>query len=174
MCGKCWTRIVKLSEDVDIDSFSCGEPVIDTWFHRDALEYQEEGSCTVYVAVNDNNVIVGFFSLNMYYLQKRSTPDAIKAGITQGGNIPTVLLGRFGVSTLFRGEGFRSRGGVRQGPLLIREAILKAQSLAGDVGCRLMYVQALDDGLIGWYRNQGFTSMPNHPRNLVLDLHHYR
>lgn len=43
---------------LDVDSFSCGEQVIDTWFHRDALEYQEEGSCTVYVAVNDNNVIV--------------------------------------------------------------------------------------------------------------------
>lgn len=52
----------------------------------------------------------------------------------------------------------------------IAEAVSKARELAKAVGCRLMYVNALNDGLAAWYRRQGFLSLPSKPNSLVLDL----
>lgn len=168
--GKKWDRIVKLDDTIDIDGFACGEPEIDIWLHKDALEQQEERGCTVYVAVAPDGAVVGFFSLSMHYLQKRTVPDDVKNGIGISGNIPCVLLGRFGIDMRFRGREYREAGGVPQGPMLIREAIARASVIADSVGCRLMYVQAMNDGLVGWYEKQGFTSLPKSHRNMVLDL----
>ena len=78
--GKKWDRIVKLDDTIDIDGFACGEPEIDIWLHKDALEQQEERGCTVYVAVAPDCAVVGFFSLSMHYLQKRTVPDDVKTG----------------------------------------------------------------------------------------------
>jgi hypothetical protein len=95
----------------------------------------------------------------------------VKDGIDlQQGNIPCILLGQFGVDSRFRGANREKRGCAPQGPLLIQEAISIAQNLADSVGCRAMYVQALNNDLVQWYVRQGFTSFPNKPRNLILDL----
>jgi hypothetical protein len=171
MAGELWQRIVRLNPDIDIVDFSCGEPTIDMWFQKNAVEQQEQRGCTVYVALDASDVIIGFFSLNMYYLQKRILPDPVKDGIAlQQGNIPCILLGQFGVDSRFRGANREKRGCAPQGPLLIQEAISIAQNLADSVNCRAMYVQALNDDLVQWYVRQGFTSFPNKPRNLILDL----
>ena len=169
LTGELWSRIDRLDDTLDVSDFHCGEPEIDIWLHRDALQQQEEGGCAVYVAVDADGVVIGFFSLSMHYMQNRAVPESVKAGISLSGNIPCVLLGRFGVDSRFRSREYRAGGGVAQGPLLIREAIAQAKILAGGVGCRLMYVQALNDGLIDWYARQGFVSMPK-PRNMLLDL----
>lgn len=171
--GALWTRIVKLDNEVRIDEFRCGEQEIDLWLQKEALERQEAGGCTVYAAIADDKRVIGFFSLSMHHLQKRVIPSGVSDTLEIGGDIPCVLLGRFGVSLHCRGEEYRRAGGVPQGPLLIREAIRKAKRLADSVGCRLMYVQALNDDLIGWYNRQGFISMPKNPRNMVLDLKKY-
>ena len=170
MSGELWSRIDRLDDTLDVSDFRCGEPEIDIWLHRDALQQQEEGGCTVYVAVDADGVVIGFFSLSMHYLQNRAVPEPVKAGVSLSGNIPCVLLGRFGVDSRFHGREYRANGNDAQGPLLIRKAIAQAKSIAGTVGCRLMYVQALNDGLIDWYARQGFVSMPKNRRNMLLDL----
>ena len=106
----------------------------------------------------------------MHYLQRRTVPGTVKEELSLSGNIPCVLLGRFGVDSRFRGEKYRDNGGISQGPLLIREAIAQAKKSADSIGCRLMYVQAMNDDLVKWYAKQGFASMPKNPRNMALDL----
>ena len=108
--------------------------------------------------------------MSMHYLQRRTVPGTVKEELSLSGNIPCVLLGRFGVDSRFRGEKYRANGGISQGPLLIREAIAQAKKSADSIGCRLMYVQAMNDDLVKWYAKQGFASMPKNPRNMALDL----
>lgn len=171
MCRR-WDKIERLGYDLSIDDFSCGEHDIDIWFHGYALEEQENGNCSVHVAVDSRGAIVGFFSLSMYYLQRRVLPSEARGGMPDRmvSNVPTVLLGKMGVDARFKGSAWREAGNDPQGPLLLKEAVKIAKRTAHDVGCRLMYVQALNDDLIEWYRAQGFTSMPTKPKNLVLDL----
>lgn len=165
MCRKAWDRIVRLEADVDLTGFECGEPDLDLWLQRDAFEWQEESRCTVYLAVTGENEIVGFFSLSMYHLQSR----AVKGAVDASGNIPAVLLGKFGVDKRFRGPNRESRGCGHQGTLLMREIIGKARLISKDIACRLLYVEALNDRLVPWYEKRGFTSLQN-PRKMVLDL----
>ncbi|AKV55540.1 GCN5-related N-acetyltransferase [Bifidobacterium actinocoloniiforme DSM 22766] len=168
--GVLWDRVVKLDETIELDKFLCGESEIDIWLQKDAWEQQEHGSCTVYVALGTDGTIIGFFSLNMYYLQFRALPEDVKPGMGITGNIPCVLLGRLGVNQKFRHGGRKSLGCDRQGPLLLKEAIMKARSLAENVGCRAMYVQALNEDLVPWYRDHGFHSLPGNSKKLVRDL----
>lgn len=162
-----WSHIVTLSEEIDLDSFSCGENEIDIWLHRDALEMQDTGRCVVHVAIADDGSIVGFFTLSTHYLQRKSLPDDSRNSLV-GGNIPAVLLGRLGVE-----KRYQHREGATcspQGPLLVREAMLKARTISEVAGCRLLYVQALSADLIPWYQGLGFKSMPSKPTNLFLDI----
>lgn len=156
-----WTQICLLETTTPIADFSCGEPEIDIWIQRDALEQQEQGSCKVYVALNEHNQVIGFFSLSMYSLQKRVTPPIDSAPSTS--NIPCILLGKFGIHHEFQKQ--------QQGALLIKIAKQYAHTISQQVGCRLMYVQTLRPELIPWYRKQGFTSLPKTEKNLVYDLH---
>lgn len=146
-------------------SFECGEPDIDLWLQRDAFEWQEASRCTVYLAMTGENEIVGFFSLSMYYLQSR----AVKESVAASGNIPTILLGKFGVDRSFRGSNREARGCGHQGALLMREIINKARQISEQIACRLLYVEALNDALIPWYGQHGFISLSN-PRKMILDL----
>lgn len=171
MTGKCWDSIELLTDETDITRFCCGVPEIDLWFQGYALEAQDESGCAVYVALRADGSVVGFFTLSMYMLQKRSLPGDTRERVELiPGNIPAVLLGKFGVDSRYRGREWRDAGNVPQGPLLIAEAVSKARELAKAVGCRLMYVNALNDGLAAWYRRKGFLSLPSKPNSLVLDL----
>lgn len=171
MCTQAWDRIVALDDDVNLDGFRCGEPDIDLWLQRDAREWQETSRCTVYLAMTDANEIVGFFSLSMHALQVQ----VVKGVVDVSGNakVPTILLGKFGVDERFRGRNRTALGCGRQGPLLMREIIDRARQMSALVACRLLYVEALNDGLIAWYERQGFHSMKN-PRKMILDLRQAR
>ena len=67
-------------------------------------------------------------------------------------------------------RGIEGGSGEMRATCHIAEAVSKARELAKAVGCRLMYVNALNDGLAAWYRRQGFLSLPSKPNSLVLDL----
>lgn len=171
MDGKCWDSIGLLTDEMDTSSFCCGVPEIDLWFQGYALQAQDESGCAVYVASRSDGSVVGFFTLSMYSLQKRALPGDTKQRVEPlPGNITAVLLGRFGVDSRYRGREWREAGNAPQGPLLIAEAISTARVLARAVGCRLMYVNALNDDLAEWYRGQGFLSLPSKPNSLVFDL----
>lgn len=132
------------------------------WVHRDALEQQEESSCAVHVALDDNDTIIGIFTLSSYYLQHRVIPQQTKNDTNLSGNIPCVLLGRLAVNKEYQGQA--------QGNLLVKEAIQRAREHSVNVGCRFLYMQALNDDLIEWYKKLGFVSLPKNPRNMLFDL----
>lgn len=132
------------------------------WVHRDALEQQEESSCAVHVALDDNDTIIGIFTLSSYYLQHRVIPQQTKNDTNLSGNIPCVLFGRLAVNKEYQGQA--------QVSLLVKEAIQRAREHSVNIGCRFLYTQALNDDLIEWYKKLGFVSLPKNPRNMLFDL----
>ncbi len=92
-----WNRIVTV-EDIDpslMDSFSCGNEQMDSWFLTKALSWCYLGFCQVYIALGSDG-IVGFFSLSPTSVR----PVELTRSQRHGKNSmehPGILLGRIAV-----------------------------------------------------------------------------
>lgn len=155
-------NITTLSETVQVDSFACGETEMDDWFHNQALRFHKGNMATVHVCLDQGDNVLGFFTLNSYYLQRRTLPKS-SASDMAGGNIPVTLLGRLGVCCSHQDCGL--------GKWLVGQAKQLSSGLSTVCAARFLYVQAKSDTLIDWYKEQGFKSLPSNPRKMLFDLH---
>ena len=78
------------------------------------------------------------------------------------GAIPAMLLGKMGVNSAYKGVGC--------GTHVLNHAMLFACNASQICASRLMVVDALNDGLVGWYERRGFTRLPGKPRRLVCKM----
>jgi hypothetical protein len=56
-------RIEPLGTKQDRSGFSCGQPALDDWFRRRAGQHDRRNVARVFVAIDDERGIVGFYSL---------------------------------------------------------------------------------------------------------------
>ena len=62
--------------------------------------------------------------------------------------VPTILLGRLAVDARYQGHHI--------GAQLLRDAILRAQSIASELGARALVVDPIDESAAAFYRHYGF------------------
>jgi hypothetical protein len=67
----------KLSSSHHISDFNSGEPILDEWLRRRALQNQEKGASRTYVTCIENKVI-GFYSLAAGALTHQQASTSIK------------------------------------------------------------------------------------------------
>lgn len=152
--NKAWDKIVKYDTEVDISEFTCGNNEMDLWFRRDAFEWHQHNKCTVYLALNAQNRVVGFYTLSAHSVQTRIVPQKVQEEVKGQGNWPCLLLGRFAVDKQFRG----------QGHLLLDEAIGTARIVQQEAGVQFLFVEAIDDEVSDWYEEHGFYRSPKNSR----------
>lgn len=158
--NKAWDKIVKYDTEIDISEFTCGNNEMDLWFRQDAFEWHQHNKCTVYLALNAQNRVVGFYTLSAHYVQTRIVPRQVQEEVKGQGNWPCLLLGRFAVDKQFRG----------QGHLLLDEAIETARSVQQEVGVQFLFVEAINDEVSDWYEGHGFHRSPKNRRHLLYPL----
>jgi predicted N-acetyltransferase YhbS len=81
---------------------------------------------------------------------KRNMPDPI----------PAMLIGRLAVDARWQGKGI--------GPGMLRAAIIKSLEVANVVGMQAIFVHALDEEAMAFYKAAGFNSSPLHPMTLMI------
>lgn len=57
-----WTRVEPRNNTTQIDNFSCGEPIIDNWFHQNSAQEHTGKRVITHVCVDHVGQVVGFFS----------------------------------------------------------------------------------------------------------------
>jgi len=141
-------------------AFSCGQPELDEWFHRRAGQDEKRNVARVFVAVDDELGVVGFYSLSSYTLALTDFPEEISKKLPRYDAIPAALIGR-----LARDERVRGR---RIGELLIADAVRRILAAGRSVAVFAIVVDAKDERAIAFYRNFGFISFPSQPARLFL------
>jgi len=146
----------------DRESFSSGEPALDDWFRKVASQDQKRNIARVFVAVDsdDNNALVGFYSLSTFSIALEDLPDELARKLPRYGSIPAALIGRLARAESARGQGI--------GELLLADAIKRILSVGESLAVYAIVVEAKNEHAAAFYRTFGFVTFPDSPRRLFL------
>jgi GNAT superfamily N-acetyltransferase len=144
-----------------IDGFDSGEGSLNTWLARHARAAGGAGSAKTYVITDaeKGGRVVGYHALAAASVEHREATERATKGMGQY-EIPAVLLCRLAVDHSVQGRGL--------GALLLRDAMLRAVSVAEEVGVRLLLAHALNDSARAFYMKFGFDESPTDEMNLQI------
>ena len=140
--------------------FSCGQSDLDDWFRRRAGQDEKRNVARVFVAVDDEIAVVGFYSLGSFTLTLPDLPEEIARKLPRYDAIPAALIGR-----LARDERVRGRG---VGELLLADAIRRILEASRTLAVFAIVVDAKDERAVSFYESFGFRPFPSRPDRLFL------
>ena len=153
-------RIEPLGSQHDRTSFSCGQPDLDAWFRQRAGQDERRNIAQVFVAVDDQIGIVGFYSLGAFTLALNDVPADLARKLPRYEAIPAALIGRLARDERARGQGL--------GDLLLADAITRTLGASRALAVFAIVVDAKDERAEQFYRAFGFQSFPSRPDRMFM------
>lgn len=147
-------RIERLAEEHDRSSFRCGNETMDRWFADHAWTAQRQDSARTFVLIDDDEQVIGFYSLTMGSVEKAAAPSRLVRGLPRHP-VPMVLLARLAIDASTRGQGL--------GSSLLFEALHRAALAAEHAAARLIAVDPIDDDARRFYKRWGFKTVDSDP-----------
>jgi GNAT superfamily N-acetyltransferase len=151
-------RIEKLHRAHVVEQFTCGQPELDRFLVRHALQAQQANSSQTYVALSGNQ-LVGFYTIVAGEVRHADAPERVGKGMPRHP-IPLLVLARLAVHSKAQGRGI--------GAGLLLDALGRALQVADMIGVRALAVHAKDDRAVSFYRHFGFTPSPTDARHLFM------
>ena len=139
-------------------SFASGEPVLDEWLKKLAVQATRRDGARTYV-VCDGARVVGYYSLCAFQLERETAPERAQFGALP---IPAILLARLAVDRDWQGSGLGRR--------LVVHAASTSVAVADQVGARVLVVHALHQVAAAFYRRLGFTPFESQPLSLYMTM----
>ncbi|MDP3208969.1 MAG: GNAT family N-acetyltransferase [Rhodoglobus sp.] len=152
-------RTRKLEPADPVREFRCGQPDLDEWIGRYALASQQAGMSTVFVSMSAAS-IAGYYALATGGVDPADAPARVSKGVPRHP-VPVILLTRLAVDSRYQGLGL--------GRMLVRDALLRVDRAAGEIGVRALLVHAKDERARDYYlRMAEFEESPTDPLQLFL------
>jgi GNAT superfamily N-acetyltransferase len=151
-------HIEKLHRRHNVEPFACGQPELDRFLIRHALQAQQSNSLQTYVGIRGDEV-VGFYTIVAGEVQHAQAPERVVKGMARHP-IPVLVLARLAVHTNAQGHGIGSG--------LLLDALGRTLQVADVIGVRALAVHAKDDRAIAFYKHFGFTPSPADARHLFM------
>jgi GNAT superfamily N-acetyltransferase len=151
-------RIEKLHRTHAVEQFSCGQPELDRFLARHALQAQQANSSQTYLAISDGEVI-GFYTIVAGEVRHADAPERVVKGMPRHP-IPLLVLARLAVHTKAQGRGI--------GAGLLLDALGRTLQVAEMIGVRALAVHAKNDRAISFYRHFGFAPSPTDARHMFM------
>ena len=141
-------------------AFSSGQPTLDDWFRRRANQDEKRNIARVFVAVDDERGVIGFYSLSSFTLALDDLPEEIARKLPRYDAIPAALIGRLARDQQVRGAGI--------GDLLLADAVRRILGAGRSLAVFAIVVDAIDDHAVAFYENFGFRRFPARLGRLFL------
>ena len=149
----------KLSSQHDLSQFHCGEPTLDEWPRRRALQNEERGASRTYVACIEKRV-VGYYVLAAGAIAHAEAPGRIRRNMPDLA--PVRVIGRLAVDQTAQGRAL--------GSALLRDAVLRTIQAAEIAGIRAILVHAISERAKLFYEKWGFIASPVEPMTLMITV----
>ncbi len=149
-----------LLPDHQVNSFACGESVLDEWLKRRALGNQTSGASRTFVVTTNEREVMGYYALAAGAVAHQDATRPIRQNMPDP--VPVMVLARLAVDA-------RAQG-VKLGAALLRDALQRCVLVSQNTGVRAMLVHALNDRARQFYEHYGFKESPAHPMTLMLRL----
>jgi GNAT superfamily N-acetyltransferase len=144
----------------DRAAFSCGVTALDDWFRLRAGQDEKRNVARVFVAIDDQLGIVGFYSLSSFILAVADLPPEQAKRLPRYDVIPVALIGRLARDERVRGEGV--------GDVLLADAVRRVIGAARSLTVFAIVVEATDEKAAAFYCDFGFAPFPNRPLRLFM------
>lgn len=156
--------VTPLAPQHDRAAFSCGVPELDDYLRRFALQQDRRDIARPFVAspVEDNQRIVGYYTLSNYTLTFDALPEDLAKGLPRKLPLPATLLGRLAVSVDAQGQ--------RLGQRLLLHALRRALRTTRETASLGVVVDAMTDDLVAFYEKVGFVALHDAPRRLIVPI----
>ncbi len=149
----------RLSTAHDLSGFDSGEPILDDWLRRRALQNEMSGASRTYVVCSGYRVIA-FYTLAVGAVGHTNAPGRVKRNMPDP--IPIMVIGRLGVDRGCQGQGI--------GAGLLRDGILRTIQAAEIAGIRAILVHAKTEAAKAFYERFGFISSPVDSLTLMITV----
>lgn len=149
-----------LSAQHQVDTFACGESVLDEWLKRRALANQASGASRTFVATDPQGQVMGYYAMAAGAVAHQDATRPIRQNMPDP--VPVMVLARLAVDV-------RAQG-IKLGASLLQDAVERALVVSQNAGVRALLVHALNDRARQFYEHYGFQVSPAHPMTLMLRL----
>lgn len=144
----------------DRSRFSCGQAELDDWFRRRAGQDERRNLARVFVAVDSELGVIGFYSLSSFKLDLGDLPGELVRKLPRYDGVPAARIGRLARDSRVRGKGV--------GELLVADAVRRILSAAQSLAVFAIIVDAKDERAARFYEEFGFRRFPLRPNRLFL------
>jgi GNAT superfamily N-acetyltransferase len=149
----------KLSPSHDLSGFDSGEPLLDDWLRRHAVQNELSGASRTYVVCVGKRVI-GYYTLAAGAVAHAQAPGRVRRNMPEP--VPVMILGRLSVDKTFHGQGV--------GTGLLRDAVLRIVLAAEIVGIRAILVHAISETARRFHEKYGFVASPVDPLTVMITV----
>ena len=150
---------VPISADHALDDFECGVASLNDWLKKRALRNHASGASRCFVVCEGANV-VGYYSLSAGAIGHEAAPKAMRRNMPDP--LPVLLLGRLAIDRRHHNQGL--------GGALLRDAMIRAVSIAGNAGVSAILLHAISEPAKRFYLSRGFRESPLQPMTLLMTL----
>ena len=151
-----------VSPEHDVANFECGEPSLDAWLKERAVKNQLSGASRCFVLCDESKAkkVIGYYCLSAGAICHETLSKAMRRNMPNP--LPVLVLGRLAVDKNYHNQGL--------GSALLRDAVIRALSVARDAGVVAILVHALSEQAKRFYLSCGFVESPLQPMTLMLTL----
>ena len=149
----------KLSSVHNVSGFDSGEPALDDWLRRRAVQNEASGASRTYVVCVGRKV-VGYYTLAAGAVAHAEAPGRLRRNMPDA--VPVMVLGRLAVDRTIHGQGV--------GTGLLRDAVLRTVQAAEIVGIRAILVHAISEAARRFYEKYGFVASPLDPLTVMITV----
>lgn len=154
-------NFTRLDDSIDCVDFDCGEEVLNRFLSLRALTEMSQRLSVTTVALDDNGVVIGFYSISPTQIARESLSKREGRGIPYDV-VPGIRIGRIAVSKNHQRKG--------SGATLLRHALKKCLMMSEEFGGRVVVVDAKNDMAAAFYDRYGFKPIKDNPLILVLKV----
>jgi GNAT superfamily N-acetyltransferase len=151
-------RIEKLHRAHAVEEFTCGQPELDRFLIRHALQAQQMSSSQTYIGLSGETVI-GYYTIVAGEVRCAEAPERVVKHMPRHP-VPLLVLARLAVHSEWQGRGV--------GAGLLLNALGRTLNVADIVGVRALAVHAKDDSAAAFYLHFGFAPSPTDSRHLFM------
>lgn len=147
----------------DRSGFDCGVSALNVYLRQQAAQHHRNGIATTHVLIDDDApaCIVGFYTLAAAQLWLSDLAPADQRRLPRYP-VPAARLARLAVTLEEQGRGL--------GESLLQDAVKRCLDLRGQLGVRVLLVDARDTRAAKFYAAFGFRPTAAHARTLYLPL----
>lgn len=153
------SKPIPISASHELFDFESGDASLDAWLKTRSLKNQASGASRCFVSCLGKRVM-GYYCLSAGVISHDSAPKQMRRNMPDP--LPVLLLGRLAVDKTYHNKGL--------GSALLRDALLRAVSIANDAGVFAILVHALSEPAKRFYISRGFVESPLQSMTLMMTL----